>query len=78
MFLTADEAAATLRCRADTIRRKIASWLASEGASDRVLQAMGGWTSPRMVGRYAHLRPDDTKAWADTLGAKVPAIGAKP
>ena len=49
------------------LRHTFASWLASEGASDRVLQAMGGWTSPRMLTRYAHLRPDDTRPWALTL-----------
>ena len=53
------------------LRHTFASWLASAGASDRVLQAMGGWTSPRMVGRYAHLRPDDTRPWADTLGGMI-------
>ena len=56
------------------LRHTFASWLASEGASDRVLQAMGGWTSPRMVGRYAHLRPDDTRPWAGTLDEKVAGL----
>ena len=27
------------------------------GANDRTLMALGGWKSPRMLDRYAHLSP---------------------
>jgi integrase len=50
------------------LRHTFASWLASGGASDRVLQSLGGWTSPRMVSRYAHLRPSDMMQHADAVG----------
>lgn len=30
-----------------------------------------------MVSRYSHLRPDDTRAWADVLGSKVPRLDGK-
>jgi len=49
------------------LRHTFASWLASRGASDRVLQAMGGWTSPRMPARYSHLRSDELRPWAEAL-----------
>jgi integrase len=57
------------------LRHTFASWLASEGASDRVLQAMGGWTSPRMVARYAHLRAGDLRPWAELIGKRAPKLG---
>lgn len=56
------------------LRHTFASWLASEGASDRVLQAMGGWSSPRMVARYAHLRADDTRQWAAVVGTNAVTV----
>lgn len=73
MFLTAEQAAEILRCNADTVRwhdlrHTFASWLAAEGASDRVPQALGGWSSPRMPARYAHLRAGDLRPWASAVG----------
>ncbi len=53
------------------LRHTFASWLATAGASDRVLQALGGWSSSRMVGRYAHLRPSDLRPYADAVGTKM-------
>lgn len=50
------------------LRHTFASWLAASGASDRVLMAMGGWTSSRMPARYAHLRSDELRPWANILG----------
>lgn len=47
------------------LRHTFASWVASSGASDRVLQALGGWTSPKMVARYAHLKPSDLRQYVD-------------
>jgi hypothetical protein len=28
-----------------------------QGANDRTIMALGGWKSPRMLDRYAHLSP---------------------
>jgi len=53
------------------LRHTFASWLAMQGASDRVLQAMGGWASPRMPARYAHLRSDDLRSWASAVGTNA-------
>lgn len=56
------------RVRWHDLRHTFASLLASAGASDRVLQALGGWSSPRMVTRYAHLKPSDMRPHADAVG----------
>lgn len=50
------------------LRHTFASWVAQSGASDRVLQALGGWTSPKMVARYAHLKPSDLRSYVDAVG----------
>jgi integrase len=50
------------------LRHTFASWVAASGASDRVLQSLGGWTSPKMVARYAHLKPSDLRPYADLAG----------
>lgn len=50
------------------LRHTFASWVASGGASDRVLQALGGWTSPKMVARYAHLKPSDLRSHVEFAG----------
>lgn len=47
------------------LRHTFASWVAQSGASDRVLQTLGGWTSPKMVARYAHLKPSDLRTYVD-------------
>jgi integrase len=68
---------AGVTCRWHDLRHTFASWLAVSGASDRVLQAMGGWTSPRMPARYAHLRSDDMRPWALAVGTNaVTALSA--
>ncbi len=53
------------------LRHTFATWIAQAGASDRILQTAGGWTSPKMVGRYAHLRGDDTLKYAQAVGTKL-------
>lgn len=50
------------------LRHTFASWVAASGASDRVLQSLGGWTSPKMVARYAHLRPSDLRKYSTAAG----------
>ena len=39
------------------LRHTFASRLAMQGANDRTIMALGGWKSPRMLDRYAHLSP---------------------
>ena len=41
-----------------TLRHTFASWHAMNGTPLPVLQKLGGWQDPTMVGRYAHLAPD--------------------
>jgi integrase len=41
-----------------TLRHTFASWHAMNGTPLPVLQKLGGWQDPKMVGRYAHLAPD--------------------
>jgi integrase len=60
------------------LRHTFASWMAQAGASDRVLQQAGGWTSPRMLVRYAHLRGDDLRQFVDAVGTKVGTEGGVP
>jgi integrase len=50
------------------LRHTFASWLAAGGASDRILQPLGGWSSTRMVSRYAHLKPSDLRPYVDFVG----------
>ena len=38
-------------------RHTFASRLAMLGVNDRTLMTLGGWKSPRMLNRYAHLSP---------------------
>jgi integrase len=64
-------ARAGLTCRWHDLRHTFASWLASQGASDRVLQAMGGWASNKMPAKYAHLRSDDLRPWALAVGTNA-------
>jgi integrase len=62
---------AGIACRWHDLRHSFASWLALAGASDSVLRAAGGWTSPKMVARYAHLRSDDLRPWVSAVGTKA-------
>lgn len=57
------------------LRHTFASWMAQSGASDRVLQQAGGWTSPKMVARYAHLRDSDVRQYANAVGS---ILGTQP
>ncbi len=43
------------------LRHTFASRLAMQGANDRTIMALGGWHSPAMLSRYAHLSP--THLW---------------
>ena len=51
------------------LRHTFASRLAMQGANDRTLMALGGWKSPAMLARYAHLSP--THLWSAVEGLTV-------
>lgn len=48
------------------LRHTFASRLAMQGVNDRTLMTLGGWKSPRMLNRYAHLSP--THLWQAVEG----------
>jgi len=56
-FERAVKAAVLAPFRFHDLRHTFASRLAMQGANDRTLMALGGWKSPAMLGRYAHLSP---------------------
>jgi integrase len=70
-FRKARERAGLPGLRWHDLRHSFASSLARAGASTTVLMAMGGWTSPKMPGRYAHLSSDDTRKWANAVGTNA-------
>jgi integrase len=50
------------------LRHTWASWHVQNGTPSYVLQQMGGWESPEMVQRYAHLSAEHLTPYADRLG----------
>jgi integrase len=56
-FDRAVKAAGLAPFRFHDLRHTFASRLAMQGANDRTLMALGGWKSPAMLSRYAHLSP---------------------
>lgn len=46
------------------LRHTWASWLMQAGVPGYAIQAMGGWASPEMVQRYAHLSPEHLRGYA--------------
>ena len=50
-----------------SLRHTWASWLAQSGTPMNVLQEMGGWESPSMVRRYAHLSPAQFAGEAESI-----------
>jgi len=57
VFQRAVQAAKIEPFRFHDLRHTFASRLAMNGANDRTIMALGGWKSPRMLDRYAHLSP---------------------
>jgi integrase len=47
------------------LRHTWASWHAQDGTPLNVLQELGGWASPEMVQRYAHLATEHLSQWVD-------------
>jgi integrase len=52
------------RLRSHDLRHTWASWLMQAGVPAYAIQSLGGWASPKMVERYAHLSPDHLKQYA--------------
>jgi len=46
------------------LRHTSASWLMQSGVPAYAIQSLGGWASPKMVERYAHLSPEHLKQYA--------------
>jgi integrase len=65
-FARAVKAAGLAPFRFHDLRHTFASRLAMRGANDRTLMALGGWKSPAMLSRYAHLSP--THLWEAVEG----------
>ena len=58
------------------LRHVWATWHVQNGTPLFALQELGGWESPEMVRRYAHLAADHLAPYAQRLGA-VRAVAAK-
>lgn len=56
------------------LRHTWASWLVQEGVSLYSLQEMGGWKTPQMVRRYAHLSPSVNLANACKIDSFLPTF----
>ncbi len=65
-FDEAVKAAGLTPFRFHDLRHTFASRLAMQGANDRTLMVLGGWKSPAMLSRYAHLSP--THLWKAVEG----------
>src|SRR5262249_45889420 len=75
MFAKTVIAAGLSPFRFHDLRHTFASRLAMNGANDRTLMALGGWKSPRMFDRYAHLSP--AHLWQAIEGLAQRGIGSK-
>lgn len=58
------------------LRHTWASWHVQNGTPLHVLQEMGGWESPEMVRRYAHLSAEHLAPYADRL-AELRVVGVE-
>ena len=63
----ATETAGVPWLRFHDLRHTWASWHAQAGTPMSVLQELGGWHSPQMVQRYAHLSPEHLAAAAEKV-----------
>lgn len=54
------------------LRHTWASWHAQGGTPMHVLQKLGGWQTPAMVQRYAHLGMNDLKRYAEQVTMEAP------
>src|SRR5665647_3154931 len=58
-------------------RHTWASWHIQEGTPLHVLQELGGWSTPDMVQKYAHLSSEHLAQWVDRRPTVVPEIEPK-
>ncbi|HSM98189.1 MAG TPA: site-specific integrase, partial [Gallionella sp.] len=56
------------------LRHTWASWHIQEGTPLHVLQELGGWSTPDMVQKYAHLSSEHLAQWVDRRPTVVPEI----
>ena len=56
------------------LRHTWASWHAQSGTPQHVLQELGGWQSPEMVRRYAHLSGESLLAHAERRNERMTAV----
>jgi integrase len=75
VFAKAVDRAGLAPFRFHDLRHTFASRLAMHGANDRTLMALGGWKSPRMLDRYAHLSP--AHLWQAIEGLVPTRTGSK-
>jgi hypothetical protein len=74
-FTKAVQAAGLGAFRFHDLRHTFASRLAMQGCNDRTIMELGGWESPRMLKRYAHIAP--THLWQAVEGLTAPPTGCK-
>lgn len=74
-FTKAVQAAGLGAFRFHDLRHTFASRLAMQGCNDRTLMELGGWESPRMLKRYAHIGP--AHLWQAVEGLTAPTTGCK-
>jgi len=63
-----------LKCRIRHLRHTWASWHVQSGTPLHVLQELGGWETPAMVRRYAHLATGHLAAYV----SRVEMMGTNP
>lgn len=56
------------------LRHTWASWHIQEGTPQHILQELGGWSSPEMVQKYAHLSSEHLMQWVDKRFAVVKSV----
>jgi hypothetical protein len=56
------------------LRHTWASWHIQEGTPLHVLQELGGWSTPEMVQKYAHLSSEHLAQWVDRRFVVLPKI----
>lgn len=56
------------------LRHTWASWHIQEGTPQHILQELGGWSSPEMVQKYAHLSSEHLMQWVDKRFAVVESV----
>ncbi len=60
------------------LRHTWASWHSQAGTPMHVLQELGGWRSPEMVQRYAHLSSDHLAEYVDRMSGSLRVVAGKP